>query len=175
MTPRSTASVYNKWSSGGMLGVICMRRSIFLSSALVAMFTFVSPALAQYPFPEGSTLAQTGRVTAGGTLVVSGGGFKRGSLVRCEVNGTVVDTVTVSAAGTFFCEITVPSNLAGRTLSVRAVGVDPSGAPKVQTLEANVLAATGSDGKSVLYIALAAILAGGLLVVLGKRRACAVA
>lgn len=152
-----------------------MRRSIFLSCALVAMFTLAAgPALAQYPFPEGSTLGQTGRVTAGGTFVVSGGGFQPGSTVRCEVNGTVVATATVSADGTFFCEVTVPSNLAGRRISVRAVGVDPSGATKVQTLQANVLAATGSDAKSIVYIGLAALLAGGLLVTFGKRRARAV-
>lgn len=142
---------------------------VFASVALLGMMAL--PAAAQYPFPTGGTLAVTGTVTAGGTIVVSGGGFKPGSTVKCEVDGEVVATATVTAEGTFFCEITVPSNLAGKRLLIRAIGISPSGEQKIQTFEANVPAVTGSDTRTMLYVALAAVLAGGLLFALGKRRA----
>lgn len=139
--------------------------------ALAAAVFAVAPASAQYPFPEGETPAVTGTFRAGGTVVISGGGFAPGSEVKCEVNGQVVATTTADAEGNFFCEITVPSNLVGRRITVRAVGIATGGAPKIQTLTANVLAATGGDSKALLSIALAVVVAGGLLFTLGKRRA----
>lgn len=149
-----------------------LRKSLLLVALGATAFASL-PANAQYPFPKGSTLSSSGPVRACGTTVFSGGGYKPFSTVTVSRDGKVVGKAQANADGNFFLQVDIPCDLTGKSISFTAVGVDPSGAPRTMTFETNVLAATGANSLSLVYLALGLVLAGGVLFALGKRRAVA--
>ncbi|MCO5320340.1 MAG: hypothetical protein M9922_02950 [Microthrixaceae bacterium] len=65
----------------------------------------------------------------GGTIVVSGSGFKPASEVRVSVAGTTAARTNADGAGSFRVSVKVPENASG-SFEVVATGVDPNGNPK---------------------------------------------
>ncbi|WP_024286025.1 DUF4214 domain-containing protein [Cellulomonas sp. KRMCY2] len=117
VTP-SAADVVGNWlnTNGGPTTTV---RATFT----VAPVVIVPPDIPAVQVTAGSV------VRPGGSLAVSGSGFKPGSTTRLVLHSDPIDlgTVTVSGAGTFSTTVTVPSSTPEGAHEIEAAGQDMAG------------------------------------------------
>jgi hypothetical protein len=122
-----------------------------------------------------------GKVVAGEQVTISGKDFLPGSVVDLVVYSTPVKlgTATVLADGTFSATVTLPKDLANGTHHLVASGVDVNGNPRTLIVEVTVsggtavLAYTGFSALPYAGAGALALLAGGGLLVVSRRRQAA--
>jgi hypothetical protein len=122
-----------------------------------------------------------GKVVAGEQVTISGKDFLPGSVVDLVVYSTPVKlgTATVLADGTFSATVTLPKDLANGTHHLVASGVDVNGNPRTLVVEVTVsggtavLAYTGFSALPYAGAGALALLAGGGLLVVSRRRQAA--
>ncbi|MFQ1003191.1 hypothetical protein [Modestobacter sp. SSW1-42] len=122
-----------------------------------------------------------GKVVAGEQITISGKDFLPGSTVDLVVYSTPVKlgTATVLADGTFSATVTLPKDLANGTHHLVASGVDVNGNPRVLVVEVTVsggtavLAMTGFSALPFAGAGALALIAGGGLLVVSRRRQAA--
>ncbi|QXG74586.1 fibronectin type III domain-containing protein [Modestobacter sp. L9-4] len=122
-----------------------------------------------------------GKVVAGEQVTISGKDFLPGSVVDLVVYSTPVKlgTATVLADGTFSATVTLPKDLANGTHHLVASGVDVNGDPRTLIVEVTVsggtavLAFTGFSALPYAGAGALALLAGGGLLVVSRRRQAA--
>jgi LPXTG-motif cell wall-anchored protein len=173
-----------------------MRTSITRHSALVAAtllatigLAFLAPSIAgaqttcDLPAAyQGSATfsASVTSATPGSTIVFTGSGWPANSTIAISVNGASVGTATTNGSGQFSFSYTVPSSATG-TLTVTAgcgafvlsqsVSVGSGGTvTPISTGTTGQLPVTGSQSIGTAQVALALLAAGGLLVLLARRR-----
>jgi hypothetical protein len=149
-------------------------------SALVS-----APAAPSATLPKADgTLASSdadGKVVAGEQITISGKDFLPGSTVDLVVYSTPVKlgTATVLADGTFSATVTLPKDLTNGTHHLVASGVDVNGNPRVLVVEVTVsggtavLAYTGFSALPAAGAGALALIAGGGLLVVSRRRQAA--
>lgn len=122
-----------------------------------------------------------GKVVAGEQITISGTDFLPGSTVDLVVYSTPVKlgTATVLADGTFSATVTLPKDLTNGVHHLVASGVDVNGNPRVLVVEVTVsggtavLAMTGFSALPVAGAGALALIAGGGLLVVSRRRQAA--
>ncbi|GAB4083327.1 hypothetical protein GCM10028783_42780 [Modestobacter muralis] len=122
-----------------------------------------------------------GKVVAGEQITISGKDFLPGSTVDLVVYSTPVKlgTATVLADGTFSATVTLPKDLTNGTHHLVASGVDVNGNPRVLVVEVTVsggtavLAFTGFSALPIAGAGALALIAGGGLLVVSRRRQAA--
>ncbi|MEZ5342215.1 MAG: LPXTG cell wall anchor domain-containing protein [Acidimicrobiales bacterium] len=171
-----------------------LTRSLVGAVALAAMLA--GPALAQeYPVQNGTlALSDTnndGKISAGESLRITGGGYAPGAEVQITVGTTptVLGVTIANAAGEIATTVVLPSSFAGATQTVNATGANASGGILVLGIQVTVaqaaatnpapaaanaggsgqLAYTGSETNLMLAGGLALVAAGGALVAYRKR------
>lgn len=147
--------------------------SILMASAVLAVLLLPAAASAQYP-PSGETLTvEDSTVAAGGRFTIGGGGFRAGSTVTIRIGSTVLGTATADSSGRFTFTGTLPRNTGAGTVTILAVGVDPSGAARSLSTALTVLplGATGSNTSTMLFIAMGLIILGGAALAFSRRDA----
>jgi hypothetical protein len=125
--------------------------------------------------------AKDGKVVAGEKVTISGTGFLPGSTTDQVVYSTPVKlgTAAVAADGTFSAIVTLPKDLANGTHHLVASGVDVNGNPRNLVVEVTVsggtavLAFTGFSALPYAGAGALALLAGGGLLVVSRRRQAA--
>jgi hypothetical protein len=124
------------------------RGPLVLVAALVGLLLFGAPAMAT-PYPpiaaEPTVAVSATVVTAGGTIVVTGGGWQPGSQVTISLIGAggasvALGTVTVAADGTFSARVTIPARLAPGRYTLRVAGVGADGQPRTEDVTITVAA-----------------------------------
>jgi LPXTG-motif cell wall-anchored protein len=122
----------------------------------------------------------TGSVVKGQKVTLHGTGYAPNSLVSVLIYSTpqVLTTVMTDSSGSFTVQVTVPAGLPDGHHTLVAAGADPSGNMRYLTLPVTVTAGSAElayTGASVLTPALAGlgalVLGGGLLVVSRRRTA----
>lgn len=161
-------------------GAWVMLRTLVAAGALLAL-GMQAPALAAYP-PSGCGLTVSATsVAAGGTVTLTGCGFAAGSTVTITVESTtqVLGTVVTDAAGAFSKTVTIPSNLAPGTHTLKATGTAPDQSSVVLSASFTVTAAssqgtgtafTGSNPWPTVLIGGGLLLVGAMLVMTVRRR-----
>jgi LPXTG-motif cell wall-anchored protein len=127
-------------------------RRLLVGAVLGAVASVALPAAAAvadptYPPSIGGLSVSASTVVAGGSVHVSGSGFKPGSeaTVTVRIGGVVVNSFTVTVGSGGDIAATVVLAAAG-TATIVVTGIDPSGATRVLT--SVVLAASGSSGSA---------------------------
>jgi titin len=122
----------------------------------------------------------SGSVVKGQKVTLHGTGYAPNSLVSVLIYSTpqVLTTVMTDSSGSFTVQVTVPAGLPDGQHTLVAAGADPSGNVRYLTLPVTVTAGSAElayTGASVLTPALAGlgalVLGGGLLVVSRRRTA----
>jgi hypothetical protein len=120
--------------------------------------------------PDGATAS----VPAGKTITVSGSGYAPFSTVTVLIYSQprILTTVVADGNGDFTVTVTVPADLAPGQHTLVASGLDTLGNLRFVTLPVTVvgLAATGADIAVPAIGGLAALAAGGALIVVARRR-----
>jgi len=148
----------------------------------------VGTASAQYNVPATVT-ASTSTPTAGGSITVTAKGFVGTVQFSVESTPQALGSAVANSSGVATLTTTLPANLSAGAHTIRAVGVDPSGAPLNVTTSITVvaaagattttttaaasptgLAATGSSSAGLVRIGVVIAVLGGLLLLAGKRR-----
>ena len=149
-------------------------------SALVSAPAAPSATLPKSDGPLASSDAD-GKVVAGETITLSGKGYLPGSTVDLVVYSTPVKlgSVTVLADGSFSATVVLPKDLTNGTHHLVASGVDVNGNPRNLVVEVTVsggvavLAMTGFSALPYAGAGALALLAGGGLLVVSRRRQAA--
>jgi LPXTG-motif cell wall-anchored protein len=137
------------------------------------------PSQPSYAPSRGTATVNTTTVAPGGTVTISGGGFRAGSTVVIHLvpGGTRVGTATAGADCRFTATVTIPTGVLGTQFSLEASGVDPSGNALVVGATINVAGAggalptTGSSSTQPLTMAgIGLVLIGAAAVVVVRRR-----
>lgn len=168
-------------SSNPMRVIGRLRLPVLFALMSGAILAGATAAHADYPVQQAPLTVAPGspQPAPGVTVTIEGGGYVPGSLVSIDVHSTVVHLTSVRADATGFIKatVTLPTSLAGGSHELTASGPAPGGG--TNTLAAKFTVAGGSlpfTGIPVLLIgglAVAALVAGGLLVVVSRRRGTA--
>jgi LPXTG-motif cell wall-anchored protein len=137
---------------------------------------FVDPT-----YQGGTTFsASASSVAAGSTVVLSGSGYPAGASITISVNGSVVGTAVTNASGAFTFSYTVPAGTTAGSLPITAgcgsfvqgitIQVLGSNVARPVAATSNSLPLTGSNNLGLAQIALALVAAGGLLLLIVRRR-----
>jgi hypothetical protein len=164
-----------------MGGIFLVAGSLLVGSlAFTAGAAQASPATCPYATSCGGITSSTGSAPPGGTVVISGHGYKPGSTVKINVCGTETVTVTANGSGEFTTTITIPSSATpGTTCVITAVGTAANGQSLTSSVSVVVTSgstvptqSTGEPWAASMYWVLAAgIGALGLgLFEFGRRR-----
>jgi hypothetical protein len=97
--------------------------------------------------PPATIVADRDEVPAGGTVIVTGEGFRPGSVVRFTIFSTPrpAGTTIVAADGTFRHEVTIPADLVGQTHRIVADGIAADGDPMSLAVPITVAGATQTN------------------------------
>ncbi len=163
-----------------VLAALCGLTAVLVLSA--------GTASAQYNVPATVT-ASTSTPTAGGSITVTANGFVGTVQFSVESTPQALGSAVANSSGVATLTTTLPANLSAGAHTIRAVGVDPSGAPLNVTTTITVaaagatttttttaaasptgLAATGSSSAGLVRIGVVIAVLGGLLLLAGKRR-----
>lgn len=163
------------------------RRTIVLVVMLAAVGVLAlgaAPAMAQYPPEEGGLTLSTDSAAPGGTVDVSGSGFKAFSTVTLTITcpGEEADslgTTTADSSGDISETVTLPSDLEDGTCTIKASGVAPDDSVHELTaditIDSTLVETGGPEEGGITAGALAGILAGivvlaGAIVALARPR-----
>jgi hypothetical protein len=156
-----------------------MRRTLGLIAVTMAFSTIGFAPMAEAAPYGGSSSAQVSDRTpaAGQSVVVSGVGFAPNSkvVVTIEPGSAVLATLTADATGAVTGTVTIPAGTSGDAKLVLK-GVTASGAAVSASMAIVVgsagggLPTTGSNTEPMVMWALAAVAAGGVLVLTVTRR-----
>ena len=165
-----------------VLAALCGLTAVLVLSA--------GTASAQYNVPATVT-ASTSTPTAGGSITVTAKGFVGTVQFSVESTPQALGSAVANSSGVATLTTTLPANLSAGAHTIRAVGVDRSGAPLNVTTSITVvaaagattttttttaaasptgLAATGSSSAGLVRIGVVIAVLGGLLLLAGKRR-----
>lgn len=111
-----------------------LRGALFLCGLLTA--AVAGPAAAQqYPPSEGALAISTSEAAPGEPVTLSGDGFAPGSDITITFESTpvVVGTTRADATGRFTTQVRIPLDATPGMHTLRAIGVDPAGRPRVLT------------------------------------------
>jgi hypothetical protein len=157
-------------------------------SASVPVGTVAAPTVPAAPPTTADKLVlpsgATSDVAAGATMKLTGHGYLPNSTVSVIIYSSpkVLTSVPTDATGSFTVTVTVPKDLESGHHTLVASGVDPTGAVRYTTLPVTVsggkaaapsLAYTGVDVTLPLTGGLIALVAGGALMVVARRRKAA--
>ncbi|WP_409330140.1 fibronectin type III domain-containing protein [Trujillonella humicola] len=134
----------------------------------------------------GGPAGQSGSVTPGSKITLTGSGYLANSTVTLLVYSSpqVLGTVVADANGAFSVTVEIPAGLAAGSHTLVAAGVDAAGNPRYLTMPITVTAAgaaagsgglayTGADVAVPALGGLAALALGGGLVLAGRRKRAA--
>ncbi len=146
-----------------------LRRAVALGIALVALVggLFASAAHAAPYTPNGRADISTSAPAPGGSIEVTGGGFKAGSTVQVVIYSDPVNlgSARANAAGEVSLDVTIPASFApGSQHTIQLQGIDPSGAVRVLSHEVTI---ADSEGQLAYTGATVLPLIGGGVVLLG--------
>lgn len=157
------------------------RGSGLVAFALLFIPVAVVPAIAQtgqYPPGRAELEVSSSSVAPGGSLTVSGDGFRPGSSVAIDLFSDPVRlaTVTADATGGINTAVTIPTTTSAGQHTIEASGVTPAGEALVLSATITVggdLVRTGSSSTAPLTAAGAGLvlLGAAALVVTRRRRA----
>lgn len=166
-----------------MLTTIRPLRVVGIAMAALALMLLATPAFAQYPAPEPSVTVSSSEVEPGESVTFTFEGFAANSVVDLliEINPVLFDdTVTADAEGTATVTLDLADDLEPGTITATATGENADGETLVQTATVEVeaapaadepLADTGADTATPLALGLGALVLGGGVLLLGRRRA----
>lgn len=173
------------------------RHTLLVAAALAAMFAVggLSQAGAQaqgtcnLPAQYQGSVTFAASVTSavpGQTITFTGSGWPANTTIPITINGASVGTTTTNASGQFSFTYTVPASASGTlTASVDCGAVVVSSSVSVSSGSASTalpvqrvstgstLPVTGSQAIGFVQVALALLAAGGLALLLARRRASA--
>lgn len=167
-----------------------MLRTLLLLLVGVALVVIPArPAGAQYPpLPPTLTISDI-TLVPGEETTITGSGWEPGSIVSFLLFSDPVrlGTAEVTADTTFTAELEIPDSVAPGTHTLQVRGTDESGAPRVEELTIEVLAAgtdsddvatagattlafTGTSTAVGLGLAAVLLIAGGVALLIARRR-----
>lgn len=152
-----------------------------LALAAVALFATAGVARAQdpsYPTPGNSLTADDTTVAPGESMVLGVQICQPGSSATFRLESAVLGTATANSSGVATLTATIPSNTSPGSHTIEATCTGTNGQPLTQVLSFTVtggatggLPTTGSANTTPMtQVAIAAIAAGGLLVLLANKR-----
>lgn len=150
-----------------------------LALALIVAIPSVAsaaPCVIDEEYSGGTTVTTdpSGTVAPGETIDIIGTGFPADCEVDIVIDGTVVGTVTTNADGSFSFPYTIPADFLG-TLTIVISAGDFSQTITLQVAQPTTttlqqLTPTGSDSTGIAGFGIALVAAGGLLVLLARKR-----
>lgn len=156
-----------------------MVKKILMLGAVLLFLTAGAAQAQTYP-PGGNTVtANDTTVTPGQSITLSAQVFQPGATVTFTLFSApvVLGTATANSSGVATLTATIPSNTTPGTHTIEATGTGSNGQPLTVVLSITVAGAgtglpvTGSSNTTPMtQVGVAAIAAGGLLVLLAKRR-----
>jgi hypothetical protein len=135
-----------------------------------------APCVIDEEYSGGPTITTdpSGTVEPGDTIDIIGTGFPPNCEVDIVIDGTVVGTVTTTSDGTFTFPFTIPTSFLG-SLTIIITAGEFSQTITLQVAQPTTttqqpLTPTGSDSAGVAGFGVALVAAGGLLVLLARKR-----
>lgn len=162
-------------------------RRLFAAGLIAVGIVFSMLALGSssgaYPIQSGSLPVTSGTLAPGGTVTLTGSGFTPGAAVSIYVYSTptLLSKTVSDATGSIAVAVTIPADLAPGSHTLQAIGPAPGGGSTDLTTSFTVpgsgasggggLPVTGFPAFTVLGVAVLAVLIGGTLVLMSRRRA----
>ena len=154
-----------------------MKRYVGIGLITILALAFAGPAAAQdYP-PEvlGEVAVSDSTVVCGAqSIEVTGDAWEPGTEVEIQFDGDPIATVTPDGTGSFATTVDVPDASLGNHV-LRAVQQSETagtveGQATITCVEATALAGTGASIATWVFLAAGLLIAGGAMIVVGRRR-----